>query len=158
MLFVSSTLLLLVNAGTLSRVRYIFNRVAILILLFYGIIWCDSLNIALLDTSEDIYGGLFHLSFITHSFALFLCIIGAIVLITVYYPRRSQKSMGATARKISSLLLTQYTDSYLEIFLNSLIKMWEQFRIIEFALIIWLILIEQTLRSAERVFECLVVI
>ena len=73
----------------------------------------------------------------------FYCIIGAIVLIIVYYPRRSQKSMGATGRKISSFLLTQYIDSYLEIFLNSLIKMWEQFRIPEFVFIIWLILIGQ---------------
>jgi len=50
MLFVSSTLLLLVNAGTLSRVKILFNRLAIFILLFYEIIYCDNLNIALLDT------------------------------------------------------------------------------------------------------------
>ena len=87
MLFVSSTLLLLVNAVTLRRERSIlFNRVAILILLFYGIIWCDSLNIALLDTWEGIYGGLFHSSFKTHSFALFLCIIGAIVFFLYITP------------------------------------------------------------------------
>src|SRR5947209_14962793 len=102
MLFVSSTLLLLVNAGTLSRVKIFFNRVAILILLYSGIIYYD--------TVIGIYGGLFHLTFITHNFALFLCIIGIIVLLlTVYYPRRSQKSMGATGRKMSSFLLTQYT-------------------------------------------------
>jgi len=68
MLYVSSTLLLLVNAGTLRRVRNLFNpphggRVAILILLFYGIIWCDNLNIALLDTWEGIYDGLFQSAF-----------------------------------------------------------------------------------------------
>ena len=79
MLFVSSTLLLLVNAGTLSRVKIFFNRVAILILLYSGIIYYD--------TVIGIYGGLFHSTFITYSFALFLCIIGAIVLqLTVYYP------------------------------------------------------------------------
>jgi len=46
-----------------------------------------------------------------------------VLQLTVYYPRRSKKSRGATARKISSLLLTQYTGSYLEIFLNNIIKM-----------------------------------
>jgi hypothetical protein len=129
MLFVSSTLLFLVNAGTLSRVIKFFCWVAILILLFYGIIYCDSLNIALLDTWEGIYDGLFHLTSIIHSFALFLCVIGAIVLqLTAYYPRRSQKSMGAMEKKISSFFLTKYTDSYLEIFLNNIIKMWGQSR------------------------------
>ena len=107
MLYVISTLLLLVNAVTFRLVRYIFNRVAILILLFYEIIWCYNINIALLDIWEGIYGGLFHSTSITHSFALFLCIIVTIVLLlTVYYPRRSQKSMGATEKKMSSFLLT----------------------------------------------------
>ena len=117
MLYVSSTLLLLVNAVTLRReISILFCRVAILILLYSGIIYYD--------TVIGIYGGLFHSTFITYSFALFLCIIGAILLqLTVYYPRRSKKSMGATARKISSLLLTQYTGSYLEIFQNNIIKM-----------------------------------
>ena len=140
MLFVSSTLLLLVNAVTLRRERSIlFNRVAILILLFFVIVWYNSLNIVLLDTLEDIYGGLFHLTFITHSFALFLCIIGAIVLLTVYYPRRSQKSMGAMGRKMSSFLLTQYTDNYFGIYQNNIIKMWDKIIFLEFAFIILLI-------------------
>ena len=124
MLFVSSTLLLLVNAVTFRRViSILFNRVAILILLYSGIIYYDSLNIILLDTGIGIYGGLFHSTLTTHSFALFLCIIRAIVFFSVYYTRRSKKSMVAMGKKISSFLLTQYTDSYLEIFLNNLIKM-----------------------------------
>ena len=113
MLFVSSTLLLLVNAGTLSWVIKFFSWVAILILLFYGIIWCDSCNIALLNTWEGIYGGLFHTSQ-THSFALFLCIKGAIVLqLIVYYPRRLQEPIGATVKKIYSLFSTNYTISFM---------------------------------------------
>ena len=65
------------------------------------------------------------------------------MLLTVYYPRRSQKSMGATGRKMSSFLLTQYTGSYLEIFLKNIIKMLEKFRFLEFAFIILFILIGQ---------------
>ncbi|KAG0632706.1 hypothetical protein HOY80DRAFT_897643 [Tuber brumale] len=80
MLFISSTLLLLVNAVTLRRERSIlFNRVAVLILLYSGIICYDSLNITSLDTGIGIYGGLFHSTSITHSFDLFICIIGAIM-------------------------------------------------------------------------------
>ena len=87
-----------------------------------------------------VYDGLFHLTYITHSFALFLYIIGAIVLqLTAYYPRRSQKSMGAMGKKMSSFFLTKYTDSYFYIFKNNLIKMWDKFRFLEFALIILLI-------------------
>jgi hypothetical protein len=119
MLFVSSTLLLLVNAVTLSRVIKLFNWVAILILLFYGIIWCDSCNIALLDTWEGIYGGLFH-SFITHSFALFLCIIGAIVLqLIVYYPQTffTNSNYGSVQAHLNSkscyALVKVFTKSWL---------------------------------------------
>ena len=61
--------------------------------------------------------------------------------LTVYYPRRSQKSMGAMGKKMSSFLLTQYTDSYFGIYQNNIIKMWEKFRIIEFPWIVLFILI-----------------
>jgi len=44
---------------------------------------------------------------------------------------------------MSYFLLTQYTGSYFYVFKNNLIKMWEQFRIIEFAWIILFILIGQ---------------
>jgi len=144
MLYVSSTLLLLVNAGTLSRVKILFNRVAFLTLLYSLVIYYNNLNIILLGTWIDTYGGLFHSSFITHSFALFLCIIGAIVLqLTAYYPRHSQKSMGAMGKKMSYFFLTKYTDSSFDIYQNNIIKMWEQFRILEFAWIILFILIGQ---------------
>src|SRR5205085_7471379 len=123
MLYVSSTLLFIVNAVTFRRVIKLFFWIAILILLFSVIVWCYNLNISLLDTGEDIYGGLFHLTFKTHSFALFLCIIRAIVFFSVYYPRRSQKSMGAMGKKMSSFLLTKFTDSYFDIYQKNIIKM-----------------------------------
>jgi hypothetical protein len=110
MLYVSSTLLLLVNAVTLSRViSILFNWVAFLTLLYSGVIYYNNLNIILLGTGIGIYAGLFHSTFITHSFTLFLCIIGAIVLLIVYYPRRSTKSMGTRGKKMYSFLLTNYT-------------------------------------------------
>ena len=56
---------------------------------------------------------------------------------------------------MSSFLLTQYTDSCLEIFLNNIIKMWEQFRFLEFAFIILFILIGQIflMSSSDLVSE-----
>ena len=73
MLIVSSTLLLLVNAVTLRRDVKFFFRVAILTLLYYGI------KLLMFNTWIDMYDGLFH-SFITHTFDLFVFIIGGIVL------------------------------------------------------------------------------
>jgi NADH-ubiquinone oxidoreductase chain 2 len=109
--------------------------------LYSGIICYNTLNIISLDTLIGIYAGLFHSVSITHSFALFLCIIGAIVLLIVYYPRRSQKSMGAMGKKIYSFFLTKYSIVILEISKNQRIKMREQFRILEFPLIVLFILI-----------------
>jgi hypothetical protein len=116
MLYVSSFLLLLVNAVTFRRVSKFFNWVAYFTLVYSVALWFDKLNIILLSTIIAMYEGLFHSISITYSFVLFLCIIGAIMLFTVYYPRRSQKSMGATGRKISFFLLTQYTGSCFDLF------------------------------------------
>jgi NADH-ubiquinone oxidoreductase chain 2 len=146
MLFVSSTLLLLVNAVTLRRERSIlFNRLAILILLYSGIIGFDSLYIKTLDTGIGIFGGLFHSTSITHSFNLFLSIIGAIVLLlTAFYPRRLKEPYSSAEgqqffliprQKITSVFTeySKYTISYLERYKNKFInKMGEQFTIIEY--------------------------
>jgi len=64
-----------------------------------------------------------------------------VLQLTAYYPRRSQKSMGATGNQIYYFFLTKYTDSSFDIYQNNIIKMWEQFRILEFPLIILFILI-----------------
>jgi hypothetical protein len=60
-----------------------------------------------------------------------------VLLLTAYYPRRSQKSMGARGKEKSSFSLTKFTDtnSYIEIYKNQIIKMREKFRILEYILI-----------------------
>jgi NADH-ubiquinone oxidoreductase chain 2 len=69
-----------------------FNRVAIIILLYSGVIGYDSLYITSLDTGIGIYNGLFHSTAITHSFDLFIYIIGAIILLlTAFTPRRLEQ-------------------------------------------------------------------
>ena len=129
----------------LARERLLFNRLAILILLYSGIIGYDSLYIKTLDTGIGIFGGLFHSTSITHSFNLFLSIIGAIVLLlTAFYPRRlkepypsaeGQQFFLIPRQKITSVFTeySKYTISYLEISKKKLInKMGEQFTIIEY--------------------------
>jgi len=93
MLLFSNILLLLVSAVTSRREFTIFfNRVAIIILLYSGIIGYDSLYITSLDTGIGIYNGLFHSTAITHSFDLFIYIIGAIILLlTAFTPRRLEQ-------------------------------------------------------------------
>jgi len=69
MLYVSSTLLLLVNAVTFRRVRKLFNRVAYFTLVYSVALWFDKLSIILLSTVIAMYEGLFHSISITYDFA-----------------------------------------------------------------------------------------
>src|SRR5205085_10323994 len=68
MLYVSSFLLLLVNAVTFRRVIKFFCWVAYFTLVYSGALWFDKLNIILLSTVIAMYEGLFHSISITHSF------------------------------------------------------------------------------------------
>jgi hypothetical protein len=70
MLLISNIYLLLVNAVTFRReFTILFTRVAILILLYLGIIVHVSLDVTCLDNWIGIYNGLFHS---THSFDLLI--------------------------------------------------------------------------------------
>jgi len=80
------TSLLLFSAVT-SRREYLifFNRVAIIIFLYSGIIDLSSFYIL----GIGIYNGLFHSPEIVQIFGLFMYIIGAIIsLLTAFNPRR----------------------------------------------------------------------
>lgn len=69
-----------------ERERTFFNRLAIHVLLYSGVISHDILYIKTLDTGLGIFDGLFRSTSITHSFNLFISVIGAIVLIlTTFY-------------------------------------------------------------------------
>jgi len=85
MLLIINIFLLLVNAVTSRREFTIFNRVAIFVLLYSGII--GSLY---LDTGIGIHNGLFHSTAITYSFDLFIYIIGTIIyFFTIFHARRT---------------------------------------------------------------------
>jgi hypothetical protein len=79
-----SIILLLVNAVSSRRDSTIFkNWIAILILLYSGIF--AVLILGCNYTGIGIYGGLFLKTIITHSFDLFIYIIGAIVIQFTYF-------------------------------------------------------------------------
>ena len=59
MLLLSLIFLLLVNAVTTRREKFILNRVANVILLYSSIVGYDSLAVTLLGRGISIYGGLF---------------------------------------------------------------------------------------------------
>jgi NADH-ubiquinone oxidoreductase chain 2 len=83
---------LLANAVTLRREKSrFFNRVAILVLLYSGILGNDNSYIGSLATGVGVFSGLFHSSAITHSFDIFIYIISAIILqLTAFYSLRSK--------------------------------------------------------------------
>jgi hypothetical protein len=115
----------LVNAATFRRERtYILIRLAILILLYSGAIGFDSLYIKTLDIG--IFGGLFLETSLIHSFNLFISYIGAMVFLLTAF-------LVPTCLSTFSIC----TDSYLGGYKKKLIsKMGEQFKIIEYPLII----------------------
>jgi NADH-ubiquinone oxidoreductase chain 2 len=82
--------LLFSNAVTLRRDKSIlYNRVAILILLYSSVLVFGSLDITSLGSGIGLYGGLFQATGITHTFHLFIFVLSAIILqITAFYPRK----------------------------------------------------------------------
>jgi hypothetical protein len=80
MLKLSLIFLSLANAVAFRREKSIlFNRVAIIILLYSSIVGYDSLAIISLGRGISIYGGLFHSTAITHSFDIFINLVSVLI-------------------------------------------------------------------------------
>ena len=111
-----------------------YSRVAIISLIFTSIIALNSLHIKPLEKGIGIYGGLFNVTTFTQTFNIFIFLISAVILIlTAFYPR---KVYIKDYSSISKLFLFKL------LYNKNLIanKTGEQFRIIEYALIIIFIL------------------
>jgi NADH-ubiquinone oxidoreductase chain 2 len=93
-----------------------------------------SFNITYLQTGIGLYGGLFHVTPITHSFQIFILLLcGIILLMTGFYPRKKHRgNLMSLSNKIK-----EYT--------NIINKTSEQFTIIEYALIIIFVMSGATL-------------
>ena len=128
--------LLISNAVSLRRDKSIlFSRIVIKTLLFTSFIAISNLYISPLEKGIGIYGGLFNINALTQTFNIFIFLVSAVILIlTSFYPRKVYiKELYSSFNSFSFSKL-----SYNKNLISN--KNGEQFRIIEYALIIVFIL------------------
>jgi NADH-ubiquinone oxidoreductase chain 2 len=135
MLIFSILFLLLSNAVTLRRDKSIlFSRVAIIVLLYSSLLGLASLYITYLDAGIGLYGGLFHATSTTHIFHIFIFLISAAILqLTGFYPRRVWIAEYSSLNKLFLFNFLYYRTKIVN-------KMGEQFKIIEYPLILLFII------------------
>ena len=135
MIIFSIILILFSNAVTSRRDKSIlYSRVAIIALLYSSILVLGTLYLTNLDTGIGLFGGLFHGTSTTHVFHLFIFLISAVILqVTGFYPRRI---WIAEYSSISNLFLYNFKFNEKQV-IN---KMGEQFKIIEYPLILLFII------------------
>jgi NADH-ubiquinone oxidoreductase chain 2 len=131
MLIFSILFLLLSNAVTLRRDKSIlFSRVAIIILLYSSLLALASLFLPYLEAGIGLYGGLFHITGITQTFHIFIFLVSAAILqLTGFYPRRVWITEYSSLRRLFLYDLSYYRTKIIN-------KMGEQFKIIEYPLIL----------------------
>jgi NADH-ubiquinone oxidoreductase chain 2 len=131
MLTISLILLLLSNSITLRRDKSIlYSRATTTILLISALITYDNLYFSFLNKGIGIFGGLFHATCTTGVFHIFIFLITSVILLlTSFYPRKVWlKEYSSIDRQLFTNLIYYHT-----IILN---KMGEQYKIIEYSLII----------------------
>jgi NADH-ubiquinone oxidoreductase chain 2 len=135
MLITSLIYLLLSNAITLRRDKSIlYSRVAIIVLLYTSLLALFGLYLTCLDKGIGLYGGLFHATSITQIFHIFIFLISAIVLqLTAFHPRRVWMAEYSSLSKLFLYNLLYYRTKITN-------KMAEQFKIIEYPLILLFII------------------
>lgn len=133
MIIMSTLFQLLSNAVTLRRDKSIlYSRTGINILLY-----CIYSNffIKKLVKAIGLFGGLFHATYLTKTFHIFFFLISALILqLTAYYPRKVCKSL------ISKENLQNLVEKVGDISSITINKMSEQFKILEYSLIILFII------------------
>ena len=130
--------LLLSNAVTDRREKSVlYSRETIIILLGSCMIVLKSLDISFLDKGIGLYGGLFHATPITQTFHLFIFFVSATILqLTAFY-----------SRKVWVKNYASFYNLFFKNFIydtNIINKMGQQYRIIEYSLIILFIIIGGT--------------
>lgn len=135
MLIFSNMFILLSNAVTLRRDKSIlFSRIAIIILFSSSIIALNSLYISSLNGGIGLYGGLFHATSTTQIFQIFIFLISiAILQLTSFYPRKVWISEYSSLGKLFLYNFIYYRTKIVN-------KMGEQFKIIEYPLILLFII------------------
>src|ERR1700723_2506149 len=124
MIISSILLLLLSNAVTLRRDKSIlYSRISIIILLYSCLIGFNNLDFSFLENGIGLFGGLFHATCFTNIFHIF------ILLLTAFYPRNLKTQEYSSLYKLIYCKLIYYETSILN-------KMAEQYKIIEYPLIL----------------------
>lgn len=124
--------LLTSNAVTLRQDKSIlFSRVAIIFLFICGYITINNLHISALESGIGVYGGLFNVNVLTHSFNIFIFLVSAVILtINGFYPRKVYiKEFYSSFYKLFSEKL-----SYNKNLISN--KSGQQYRLIEYSLIV----------------------
>jgi len=131
MLILSILQLLLSNALTLRRDKSIlYSRVSITILIYSVLLSYNSLYLTILDRGIGLYGGLFHATSITHVFHVFIFFISALILqLTAFHPRRLWTPAFSSLRRMFLYNILYYRSKIVN-------KMGEQFKVIEYPLIL----------------------
>lgn len=135
MLISSLLLLLLSNAVTLRRDKSIlYSLVSINVLCISSLITLESLNLITLGKGIGLYGGLFHATSISHIFQIFIFLISAVILqLTGFYPRKVWVKEYSSLYKLFFFKFIYFKTEIIN-------KMGEQFKIIEYPLILLFII------------------
>ncbi len=131
MLILSILNILFSNALSLRRDKSIlYSRVAIIVLLYSSLLAFTSLFITTLDIGIGLYGGLFHTTSTTQVFHVFIFLISGLILqLTAFYPRKVWLSQYSSLNKLIFHNFLYYRTKIVN-------KMSEQFKIIEYPLIL----------------------
>ena len=145
MLFIGILLLLISNAVTFRRDKSIlFARLTILILTNCSVLLYSILTFSFLSKSISLFGGLIYCKIHTLAFTLFIFILTIFILsLSSFYPRKVWQEESASMSHVVSN--KGYETGYTQI-LN---KMGEQFRIIEYPLIILFVITGSTFLIAS---------
>lgn len=131
MLFTSILALLFSNAVTIRRDKSIlYARISILILFSCILISINSFNLEFEDKGLGLFGGLYHTTVVSHTFQIFVFLITLIILqLNSFYPRKILNNNYNSIFTLLSIKLRYFNNFILN-------KMSEQYRIIEYPLII----------------------
>ena len=138
MLFLTINLLLLSNAVTYRRDKSIlYSRISILGLFYSSLLLYFNMDLTFIQKSISLFGGLLYCKSYTLFFTLFIFFLSSIILsLTSFYPRKIWI-------KDSSSLYNIFKRTTTEIYyynIKIINKMGEQFRIIEYSLILLFII------------------
>lgn len=112
----------------------LYSRITITILVTSSVLALENLNMISLDKGIGLYGGLFHATSTSQTFQIFIFLISALILqLTGFYPRRVWVKEYSSFSKL-------FTSKFLYFKTKIINKMGEQYKIIEYPLIILFII------------------